>query len=261
MSAPTNAQAQPSDAPARDLQDAASDLPLSAAIADYIEGQILQGVFAPGEKLRQQHIGEVLGVSRTPVREALLYLQARGLVTMAPNRGAVVRRVTRRDAAESYLVRAELEGLASTLAAERVNPQELRELDETHAGLQRSSHVLLTEYDPDDERAAAAARQARLDWIEANDRFHDVVLRASRCLKLADTVKYVLSSLPRTLTWLAIEQNLFVLEHYNDEHQEIIDALRAHDPDRSRRAARDHVLHGRELMLTWLDSADDDLAR
>ena len=230
--------------------------PLSASIASHIESQILSGVLGPGDKLRQQEIGEALGVSRTPVREALLLLQARGLLTMAPNRGAVVRKVTRRDVAETYLVRAELESLAAGLAAERVNPQDLRRLTELQNELDQNAVSLLDGYGAGAE-PAADENDARQAWIEANDRFHDMLLQASRCNRLIDTVKYVLSTLPRALTWLAIEQDRTVLTRYGDEHSEMIEALRTRDADRAKRAAHAHVMHGGKLMLDWLDTRDD----
>lgn len=236
------------------------EVPLSASIARQIETQILDGDLEPGDKLRQQQIGETLGVSRTPVREALLLLQARGLLTMTPNRGAVVRKMTRRDVAETYQVRAELEALAAALAAERVNPRDLRELTDLQQRLDESAETLLRNYGSGDESTINMS-DARYAWIDTNDQFHEVILRISRCNRLVDTVKYVLSTLPRTLTWLANEQDRTVLNHYGDEHRRMIAALEAHDAEAARREAHSHVMHARELMLDWLDTRDDSLGR
>lgn len=238
----------------------AGDLPLGADVARQLEQLIFEGALTPGEKLRQERIAQTLGVSRTPIREALLILQSRGLVTIVPNQGARVRRVTRRDCAETYLVRAELEGLAAGLAAERVTRAELKRLSDCARELRRCDRVLLKAPSAANYDRSLTVREARRRWIDANDRFHDTLVTASRCDRLADTLKQLLSSLPRTITWLAIEQNISVLERYHNEHQEIIEALTSRDAARAREVAHRHVMRARDLMLTWLDTAQDGIA-
>jgi DNA-binding GntR family transcriptional regulator len=85
---------------------------LTDEIVFRLENAILEGVYPPGTRLRQDELCVRFGVSRTPVREALRTLQARNLVVVMPNRGATVRIPSRKDAAELYDVRAELEGYA-----------------------------------------------------------------------------------------------------------------------------------------------------
>lgn len=236
------------------------ELPLGVNVAQQLESLILEGSLEPGARLRQQQLAHMLRVSRTPVREALLILQSRGLVSIAPNRGAIVRRVTRRECAETYLVRAELEGLAAQLAAERVTLRDLKELGELNRVLGLCEQALISLTPTDDGDRAGARRDERSRWIEANDRFHDVLIGASGCQRLADTMKYLLSILPRTVTWLGIEHHITVLECYREEHREMIDSLAAHDAQRARRAASSHVMHARDLMLTWLDASNEGIA-
>src|SRR5438094_6449784 len=88
-------------------------------IALVIEEQIVSGELAPGTVLRQEQLSEQFQVSRTPVREALRRLAALGLVSFVPNRGVRVRTVARDELREAFLVRAELESLATELAAPR----------------------------------------------------------------------------------------------------------------------------------------------
>src|SRR5919109_493829 len=98
-------------------------------IALVLEEAIVSGELAPGTVLRQEQLSERYGVSRTPVREALRRLAALGLVSFVPNRGVRVRTLSRDELYEAFLVRAELESLATELAATRMTPEDLLELE------------------------------------------------------------------------------------------------------------------------------------
>src|SRR5215216_1118325 len=103
---------------------------LADEIAFRIQEDIFRGKYAPGVKLYQEELGKRYGVSRTPIREALNRLAAQGLVIKQANRGALVRRLTRTDLRESYVVRAELEGFAAELAVAAVDEIILARLDD-----------------------------------------------------------------------------------------------------------------------------------
>ena len=94
-------------------------------LAALIEEAIVSGELAPGAVLRQEQLSERFGVSRTPVREALRRLAALGLVSFVPNRGVRVRTLTREDLYEAFLVRAELEAVATEIAARKMTPEAL----------------------------------------------------------------------------------------------------------------------------------------
>src|SRR5438874_110780 len=98
-------------------------------IALVIEEAIVSGELAPGTVLRQEQLSEQFSVSRTPIREALRRLAALGLVSFVPNRGVRVRTISRDELHEAFLVRAELESLATEVAAEKITAEELEELD------------------------------------------------------------------------------------------------------------------------------------
>ena len=98
-------------------------------IALVIEEAIVSGELAPGTVLRQEQLSEQFNVSRTPVREALRRLAALGLVSFVPNRGVRVRTISRDELHEAFMVRAELESLATEVAATKITPEELAELD------------------------------------------------------------------------------------------------------------------------------------
>src|SRR6476646_9829089 len=95
-----------------------------------LEEAIVSGEIAPGTVLRQEQLSEQYRVSRTPVREALRRLAALGLVSFVPNRGVRVRTLSRDELREAFLVRAELESLATELAVPKITPEGIAALDE-----------------------------------------------------------------------------------------------------------------------------------
>src|ERR1700677_4593491 len=99
-------------------------------VARILEDEIVSGAIGQGLLLRQEHLCERFGVSRTPVREALQRLEALGLVTALPNRGARVRSISTAELREAFLIRAELEALAPAQAATRMTAADLARLDE-----------------------------------------------------------------------------------------------------------------------------------
>src|SRR5262249_51891998 len=123
---------------ARTEEDAA----LVDRLAATIQARVLSGEFATGSRLRQESLATEFGVSRTPVREALRKLQAAGIVQLEPRRGARVRGPSAREVREAYEVRAELEGLAAGLAADRIRDEELRRLREAQEMFEDSSRQL-----------------------------------------------------------------------------------------------------------------------
>jgi DNA-binding transcriptional regulator YhcF (GntR family) len=102
-------------------------------LAQRIQLQIMSGELPLGTHLRQETLAEAFGVSRTPIREALRQLQAKGMLEIFPRRGAAVRGPSPRDIREAYMVRAELEGLAAQLAAELITDGELGQLRDAAA--------------------------------------------------------------------------------------------------------------------------------
>jgi DNA-binding GntR family transcriptional regulator len=235
----------------------AADTLLGKEIADRIQTEIFEGTLKPGERLRQAEIAAALGVSRTPAREALLILQSRGLVTFVRNRGAVVRRITRRECSETFLVRAELEGLGAELAARVIASAELNALTEALAALEESEVRLLRFHPGEGLSPDGPAQDALMGYFDANERFHDVIVSASQCGRLMETLKYLLTMMPRAVNLLAIRQHPFALESYRDDHVAVLEALRAHDPKRARRFATSHVLRARDLMLGWIETVDE----
>lgn len=95
-----------------------------------IREAILSGKYEEGEELREVNIGKDLGVSRTPVREALRQLELEGLVRVIPNKGAYVTGITSKDIQDIFVIRSYLEGLAAAWACEHISEEQLAELEE-----------------------------------------------------------------------------------------------------------------------------------
>ncbi|HVD26588.1 MAG TPA: GntR family transcriptional regulator [Gaiellaceae bacterium] len=224
--------------------------PLVDRLAGEIQARVLSGATPVGTRLRQEALADEFGVSRTPVREALRQLQATGLVELLPNRGAVVRGPSAREIREAYEIRAELEGLAAELAAERISDRDLRRLQEAQQLFQDAVKTLIAR--------RARRREPWKDeslWVKANDLFHQAILDASGNARLADTIADLHRSFPRNLTWAALSQSSRLLEENVEQHEAILDAIGRRDPAEARRSMVEHVRSAGELVTLHFEQA------
>ena len=201
---------------------------------------------APGTVLRQDRLSEQYGVSRTPIREALRRLAALGLVSFEPNRGVRVRTLTRAELREAFLIRAELESLATEIAAERMTRADLDELEaieDRFAGL------------TDEEvcRGGRLATDRRADlvteWVRANHAFHDVIYRVAALPMVERIAKVPAIPVPRSVCFLRQRRAGRGLYGANErQHRALLDALAAGGPSGARALAREHVLSSGALL-------------
>jgi DNA-binding GntR family transcriptional regulator len=105
---------------------------LHDAIVARVRDMVIEGELAPGTRLHEGNLGKMLGVSRTPLREALKFLVSEGLLELSPGRGAVVRQFTAKDVHDSLIVLGSLEGLAGRLACANATDAEIREVQQLH---------------------------------------------------------------------------------------------------------------------------------
>jgi DNA-binding GntR family transcriptional regulator len=216
-------------------------------IALEVEREIVTGELAPGAVLRQEHLSERFSVSRTPVREALRQLAARGLVSFEPNRGVRVRTLSRSELYEAFLVRAELESLATALAAPKLTHGDLDELDEAERRFAELTSQLLR---PGEGDRGPLTRS----WVQANHDFHDVIYRAAE----VPMVERIAKSARRTFSGHAVwgTAGSGIDELYEDnvrQHQAIVEALRARSAEAARLLAREHVLASFHLLEAVLE--------
>ncbi len=212
------------------LKDQVSDkYSLRGRVFHKIREDILNGKYKHGEELREATIGEELGVSRTPVREAFRQLELEGLLKMVPNKGTYVNGITQKDVKDIYLIRSLLEGLCARLATENITPEQMNEMEE---------NVYLSEFH---ESKGHFDQMAQLD-----NRFHEILYEScdSKMLEhlLRDFHQYVYRV--RRMT-LASEKRGKASNH---EHREIMEAIKAGDGDKAEKLANLHMTNAYDNM-------------
>jgi DNA-binding GntR family transcriptional regulator len=225
-------------------------------LATVIEEAIVSGEIPPGTVLRQEQLSERFGVSRTPVREALRRLAALGLVQFVPNRGVRVRTLSRDELYEAFLVRAELESLATELAATRMTAESIAELGEAERRFERLVRALRA------REPGADRRVLTNDWVRANHAFHDVIYRAAEAPYVESLAKAARRTFSGPAVWAPGDESVDRLYERNvEEHRAIRQALAAGSPAGARVLAREHVLSSFELLTTILDHVGADWAK
>jgi DNA-binding GntR family transcriptional regulator len=218
-------------------------------IAVVIEEAIVSGEYAPGTILRQEQLSERFAVSRTPIREALRKLAALGLVSFEPNRGVRVRTISREELYEAFLVRAELESLATELAAPRMTEADVAELVAAEATFSRLTQELRDASRPEPDRWRLTA-----DWVAANHGFHDVIYRVAEAPLVERLAKGARRTFAGKGVWAPGTSEVDALYARNErEHRAIIEALAAGSAAGARALAKQHVLNSFELLITVLE--------
>jgi DNA-binding GntR family transcriptional regulator len=205
---------------------------LSATVKRLVLDRIVSGHYPPGARIVEFQLAKELGLSQSPVREALRELAAVGIVTILPRRGARVRLPSVKELADVSVVRAEVDGLAARLAASRMPDDTLDTMEALVA-----------------EMLGSLARRDFSGVTDADVRFHELIAEASEnhALERAFGQLAPFARTFITLTLPGVDVNDIVLQH-----RPILEALRAHDPDRAAAAARAHQLAVAELLSTHL---------
>jgi DNA-binding GntR family transcriptional regulator len=221
---------------------------LADEIAYRLERDILEGRIGLGQRLAQDELCARFGVSRTPIREALTKLEASSLVTLRPNRGAIVRTPARREVQEVYELRAELEGFAAERACSRIDAVGLRRLRAAQQELTASVRGV------DAERLRGAGRSELAAHLGgANDAFHDLILEAADNAALAADARRLRGCFPKDYVTEAMTSVNELLTLNVDEHEAIERALAGGDGPAARRAMTDHIAYAGHLLIEHLD--------
>lgn len=203
------------------------------AAYSHLRGAILTGSLLPGVRISEPGLAQELGVSRTPVREALQRLAQEGLVELLPGKGARVRVLSAEEVREVYDVRALLEGEAAALAAQNATEDELKRLER-----------LLQALDALPKEAYAQQMQVDFD-------FHTALIEAAHNKTLAR----IYADLRSSLTLIrSFQQTLSQHPKTRQQHQAIVSALKARNPAQATEAARAHVRYFRDLVLQSLQA-------
>jgi DNA-binding GntR family transcriptional regulator len=212
----------------------------SAAAGEVIREAIIDGRLPPGQRLKEEELARELGMSRTPVREALLTLESEGLVESIPRRGATVRSYAVGDLDDVYQLRALLEGYAARRAAARISPEDVARLEESCNRFDR-----------------LRAEDDLLDLVKENLLFHGVIHEAAASDRLVALIRKVIE-IPlvyKSFYWYSPEQKL-ISQHY---HRQLTRALRHGDGERAELIMKEHVLEARDFLLAELAPAGEDV--
>ncbi len=212
--------------------------PGPSVVFERLRRMIIEGEYGPKERLIEEQLAERLGVSRTPIRQALTMLEAEGLVEIAPNRGAMVCSFSVEDVWDIYDLRAVLEGHAARRAASRVGEGELGRLNE----LADEMEGLVGRFADHEEEIR------RL--VALNQEFHGTIVAASRNRRLGRLLRGTVQ-IPlmfKAFFWYGPHERT-ISNHY---HRQILRALEAGDADRAETVMREHVYEGRDFVIRAL---------
>ncbi|WP_176245134.1 GntR family transcriptional regulator [Oceanibacterium hippocampi] len=197
----------------------------------FIKDRIMSGSIQGGAKLNPVSIADQLGISRMPVREALLQLDAEGLVTNRPNRGAIVTSLTADDVEELFEIRAALEGVAARHAATRFTPSDMEELQALSMRMNRPMA---------DVRA----------WLKIHDQFHDVLCSIGARPRLLNDIRKTRTSVhPYLLLYISVYNET---EMEGAEHDSLLSALQTRNALLVERIVTDHILQASTGVIRFL---------
>ena len=204
--------------------------PLRELVCEHIREAIISGVFAPGERLMEIQMADEMGVSRTPVREAIRKLEMEGFVVMIPRRGTYVSNISIKDINDVYEIRTSLDILAAGLAAERINDEELEELQRRLV------------------QVGQAIESGEMDKVlEADIAFHDVLYKASRNERLRN----IINNLREQITVIRGVSMSYPgrLKDTQEEHRLLVESIAARNVEKSQEAARIHLENAEKTLM------------
>ncbi|MCM1026876.1 MAG: GntR family transcriptional regulator [Roseburia sp.] len=211
-------------------QEVTDKYSLRGRVFHKLREDILSGKFEEHEELKEVAIGEEMGVSRTPVREAFRQLELEGLIQIIPNKGAYVTGITEKDVKDIYMIRSQLEGLCARWATEHISREQMEEMEE---------NVYLADFH--------AAKGHLEQLAELDNRFHEIMYEAcnSKILEhqLKDLHQYVLRVRKKTLA------NANRGPKSNEEHRKIMEAIREGDGALAEQLAHQHMINAYENMV------------
>jgi DNA-binding GntR family transcriptional regulator len=200
-----------------------------------IRDAIIEGKIKPNERLTEENVSMMLGVSRTPLREAFLQLESEGFVKVTPRRGAVVAELSEKDAEEIYLIKSVLEGLAAGLASVRADKALLDQLTEINE--QMRTHV-------------SARKKDNRMLLDLNARFHSLLNSFCGNEKLFQLID-ILRKQSLRYNYIYVT-GLSHLEQSVSDHDGIIDALRRQDAQAAEAIVKSHSDTARRALCDFI---------
>jgi DNA-binding GntR family transcriptional regulator len=204
--------------------------PLRELVSDALREAIMIGTLRPGERLMEIQLAEEMGVSRTPVREAIRKLELEGFVVMVPRKGAYVADISIKDINEVFEIRTALDGLAAGLAAERITEEELEQVERLLVEIGESIEQ------GDIERA-----------VEVDTQFHDILYKASRNDRLVGIIGNLRELFHRFRSISMGHPGR--LKETIDEHKRLVEAISQRNVELSQAVAREHMENAEGTLL------------
>jgi DNA-binding GntR family transcriptional regulator len=217
-------------------------------IAEELERAIIRGELTAGARIGQEAIADRFGVSRTPVREAMRILQARGLLEQ-DGRRATVRLPSPGETRDLFLVSAELEGFAAERAASRLGAPQLADLVAAQQAFELESGAFERIPSDDPERRATVFEAISV----ANEIFHDTVAQAAESAALVAAILDLRRRIPRELAWISMNHDPGLLLDGIRDHARVVEALEHSDARAARQEMRRHVLSAGATIVYWLE--------
>jgi DNA-binding GntR family transcriptional regulator len=211
---------------------------LSDDVASYIRELIMAGRLVPGEVVNIDSFAREIGVSATPVREALMVLVSEGFLVAEKHRGFIVASLDKQDIKDVFDVHAMIGGELAARAARQISPECLARLEQLQADIESAF-----------ERGDLGAADA------ANQEFHETVVNQADSAKLAWLFNIGVRFVP-TSVFYSEDRILPSKEHHSVvDHKAILAAMRQGDPEKAREAMSTHIAHSSELLLRHLEQA------
>ena len=209
--------------------------PLRFLVVDELRERILSGEISPGVRLVEDHIAAELGVSRSPVREALRALETEGLVELSPRRGVFVAAVSQEDAVQIFEAREALESFAARLAARNATSDELLALQELLA----STALALAEGNPE-------------QITILNTEFHALICRIAGNQYIAE----LLTAISGRMEWIRRQNAMSRVPDWLHEHEAIVEAISAGDEELAAERAVSHIRAARDAYIRSQQQGD-----
>lgn len=204
--------------------------PLGEIVYETLREAIIKQTLRPGERLMEQDLAEEMGVSRTPVREAIRKLELEGYVVMIPRKGAYVAGLSIKDINNVFEMRGALESLAAGLAASRATQEEIEQMERN----------LVME-------AAHYGSGDLLKTIDVDTRFHELIYQASKNSRLQNMLKDLRDQVQRfRMKTLAVPGRM---KYALAEHKKIVEAIAAGNVSEARQAAKEHIESAEGALL------------
>ncbi len=214
--------------------DANDYLPLRDVVFNTLRQAILRGEMEPGERLMEIQLAQKLGVSRTPIREAIRKLELEGLVVMIPRKGAEVAHITEKDMKDVLEVRCTLEELAVSLACKKTTPEKIAELKKANKVFE-----------------AAIVSKDVVSIVEADVQFHDTIYAMAGNQRLIQIINKLREQMYRyRLEYVKDARTHSILI---DEHNDIIEKMGKKNVDDAKNMMRQHILNQEKGIIRLLN--------